>query len=169
MILLLVFGSRPQWLMNFARSLLNLTRGKTLILSPTRRGAKCKSILRYRRPSMESLYLQNNQMNEKGDKNKRNKMGKNFTFVYYSMLSDDRNTYFGPYFLVWSRVQLRDLTEKLILFGFVSFRIITRYVPLVKCIKIAAINCLRMMKLLLSSHYTIIIMALSFYIFFFFF
>ena len=104
MILLLVFGSRPQWLMNFARSLLNLTRGKTLILSPTRRGAKCKSILRYRRPSMESLYLQNNWMNEKGDKNKRNKMGKNFTFAYYSMLSDDRNTYFGPYFLVWSRV-----------------------------------------------------------------
>ena len=31
--------------MNFARSLLNLTRGKTLILSPTRRGAKCKSLL----------------------------------------------------------------------------------------------------------------------------
>ena len=60
MILLLVFGSRPQWLMNFARSLLNLTRGKTLIFSPIRRGAKCKSILRYRRPWMESLYLQNN-------------------------------------------------------------------------------------------------------------
>ena len=33
MILLLVFGPRPQWLMNFARSLLKLTRGETLILS----------------------------------------------------------------------------------------------------------------------------------------
>lgn len=33
-------------------------------------------------------------MNEKGDKKKRNKMGKNFTFAYYSMLSDDRKYLF---------------------------------------------------------------------------
>ena len=45
MILLLVFGPRPQWLMNFARSLLKLTRGETLILSHIRRVAECNSPL----------------------------------------------------------------------------------------------------------------------------
>ena len=73
---------------------------------------------------------------KKGIKRKEIKWEKNFTFAYYSMLSDDRNIYFGPYFLVWSRVQLRNLTEKVILFGFLSFRIIITYVPRVICIPI---------------------------------
>ena len=41
---------------------------------------------------------------KKGIKRKEIKWEKNFTFGYYSMLSDERNIYFGPYFLVWSRV-----------------------------------------------------------------